>query len=126
MSEIPVCACGEKNIDQCKCSCDGIPRDVRELVNSASGILEVHSISIPLPWDGTLDDLEQDRFRGLLAVVNFVREEEEKRHAKKLAVLESIAELDGEDLRELAMLDAKATIIERLAERARAAIRVEA
>jgi hypothetical protein len=122
LTDEAACACGEKNIDQCMCSCDGVHKGVRELLNSASGILEVHGISIPLPWDGTLDDLEQDRFRGLLAVVNFVREEEGKHSAKMREVLQSIADLEGEDLRDLAMLDAKATIIERLADRARSAI----
>jgi hypothetical protein len=81
MSEIPVCACGEKNIDQCMCSCDGVVKRIRDLCDEASSILEMHGISISMPWNGTLDDLEIERFRGLLAAVNHVRSVERKRCA---------------------------------------------
>lgn len=51
------------------------------LCSDIAEIFSNHGITIPLPWEGDLDDLECERFNGLLRAVNRVKETERERCA---------------------------------------------
>jgi hypothetical protein len=44
----------------------------KEQLEAAATMLEQYGINICLPWEGTLDDLEQSRFDGLKAAIRAV------------------------------------------------------
>jgi hypothetical protein len=51
---------------------DDLPDYVRALCEDSAALLGEHGISVVVPWEGTVDELQLDRFQGMLAAIQMV------------------------------------------------------